>query len=141
MNNIARKNGVILMGGSFDKEIPVTELAQSFEFNFDLYNRSEDKLSIAAAKDFYKNEIAALEPEAVIIHLGDEDMNMFKANPSDFDKNYIGLISEITSKNKKMRLALVSVNNPVQNEVISKMSYACLEIEKNSVEESKSLVG
>ena len=52
LNNIARKNGVILMGGSFDKAIPVTELAQSFEFNFELYNRSEDKLSIAAAKIF-----------------------------------------------------------------------------------------
>lgn len=196
LNNIARKNGVILMGGSFDKAIPVTELAQSFEFNFELYNRSEDKLSIAAAKDFYRKEIAALEPEAVIIHLGDEDMDMFKANPSDFDKNYIDLISEITSKNKKMRLALISVNNPMQNEMISKMnnhikaiadsakvtfvnldnaklwnpkatkaatdfaysmglrvrkplkdlaeilySYACLEIEKNSVEESESLVG
>ena len=35
LNNIAKLDQVILMGSSFDKAIPVTELAQSFEFNFD----------------------------------------------------------------------------------------------------------
>lgn len=122
LNGIAKQNGIILMGGDFDKEIPVTELARSFEFNFELYNRSESRLSVKNAKDFFEKKIASIHPEAMIIHLGDEDINMFKENPADFDKCYFDLMSSVTAVNKKMRIALVSVNNPSKNDTVAKMN-------------------
>ena len=39
LNSMTEKNSVVLFGGTLDKSIPVSELAQSFEFNFKLYNR------------------------------------------------------------------------------------------------------
>jgi len=122
MNKNARTNGVILMGGSFDKQIPVTELAESFEFNFDLYNRSQEKLSLANAKAYYEAAVTPLKPEAVILHLGDEDTEMFKTDSSMFDKAYMELLSTVSAGNKNMRIALVSINNPLKNETIEKMN-------------------
>ena len=122
LNKVARTNGVILMGGSFDKQIPVAELAESFEFNFDLYNRSSDKLSLKNARDYYTAAVAPLYPEAIILHIGDEDVDMFKADSSAFDKAYMELLSTVSANNKTMRLALVSINNPLKNETIEKMN-------------------
>ena len=41
---------VVLLGGSLDKEIPVAEVAQSFNFNFKMYNRSKYGISLKDAK-------------------------------------------------------------------------------------------
>ena len=122
LNGIAKQNGVILMGGSFDKEIPVTELAASFEFNFEIYNRSEDNLSIKNAREFFERMIAPINPEGMILHIGDADLALFKSSPFDFDKYYLNLIEGILANNKKMRIALVSVNNPEKNETITNMN-------------------
>ena len=78
LNNIAQKNAVILFGGAMDKKIPVAELAQSFEFDFKIYNRSEELLSVKNAKDIYSKNIQPLEPEAILIHIGETDQNLFK---------------------------------------------------------------
>lgn len=122
LNAIAKQNGVILMGGSMDKEIPVAELARSFEFDFEIYNRSEEKLSVKDAKEFFETKVAPIHPEAVIIHIGDEDKLLFKNKSADFDKYFFDLISSITSLNKKTRIALVSVYNPEGSETISRMN-------------------
>jgi len=120
--SIEKKNGVILFGGSLDKEIPVSKLSKEFNFNFDLYNKSSEKLSIASALQYFKTNIAALEPEGLLIHLGDEDINLFKNASSAFDNYYLTLIDEIKLINKNCRIALVSVNNPQANKTIALMN-------------------
>lgn len=122
LNEIAKMDGVVLMGGSFDLQIPVTELAHSFDFNFELYNRSEKNLSVKNAKEFFQTSVAPICPEAMIVHLGNEDVNFFKTNSSDFDNKYLELIHAIKSTNKKIRIALVSVKNAEKNETIKKMN-------------------
>ncbi|MCQ2590768.1 MAG: hypothetical protein MJ179_10125 [Treponema sp.] len=122
LNGIAKTNQVVLMGGSMDQLIPVTELAQSFSFNFELYNRSSEKLSVKNAVEYFNNMIAPITPEGIIIHLGDEDLNLFTSNPTEFDKYYLDLLSAVSACNRKMRIALVSVNNPSKNEVIKNMN-------------------
>lgn len=122
LNGIAEKNAVILLGGSLDKTIPVTELAQSFEFNFKLYNRSEDDISIKDAKAFYNSNVANLEPEGIIFHIGEKDAAMFKANSAEFDKCYIDLIETARSANKKLRIALTSVYNASENQTVAEMN-------------------
>jgi len=122
LNTVAKKNAVILMGGDLDKQIPVAELAQSFDFNFQIYNRSEEKLSVKQARTFFQDNINAMEPEGIIIHLGDSDMNLFKTNSADFDKYYLTLLAAVKACNKKCRIALVSVNNPNSDKTIAEMN-------------------
>lgn len=100
---------VVLLGGSLDKEIPVAEVAQSFNFNFKMYNRSKYGLSLKDAKKTYLESVEPMNPEAVIIHLGKEDVEMFKNNSADFDVKYLELLSSIKHQNNDRRIALVSL--------------------------------
>lgn len=108
---------VVLLGGSLDKEIPVAEVAQSFNFNFKMYNRSKYGLSLKDAKKTYLESVEPMNPEAVIIHLGKEDVEMFKNNSADFDVKYLELLSSIRHQNKDRRIALVSFEEESKVEV------------------------
>lgn len=108
---------VVLLGGSLDKEIPVAEVAQSFNFNFKMYNRSKYRLSLKDAKKTYLESVEPMNPEAVIIHLGKEDVEMFKNNSADFDVKYLELLSSIRHQNKDRRIALVSLEEESKVEV------------------------
>lgn len=122
LNALAEKEGVVLFGGSLDREIPVTELAQSFDFNFKIYNRSKENLSLKDAVSFYQTNIEPISPEGVIVHLGDSDISLFQSNSANFDNIYLDLISVIKCRNSKCRLALVSVNNPLNDKVIAELN-------------------
>lgn len=122
LNKMAKKNGVILLGGALDKEIPVTELAEAFGFNFNIYNRSEKRISVKMAKDFFDTNVKSLEPEGMILHIGENDVSLFQSNPTEFDKYYLELISSIKLVNKKCRIALISVNNEKNDKVLSNMN-------------------
>lgn len=108
---------VVLLGGSLDKEIPVAEVAQSFNFNFKMYNRSKYGLSLKDARKTYLELVEPMNPEAVIIHLGKEDVEMFKNNSADFDVKYLELLSSIRHQNKDRRIALVSLEEESNVEV------------------------
>lgn len=122
LNSIAKKGNVVLFGGSLDKEIPVAELAQSFEINTEIYNRSQKGISIKNAKKVYKENISAIEPAALIIHIGDNDTSFFRTNKDAFDSNYLSLLESIKKENPNMAIALVSVNNPKKDSVIDEMN-------------------
>jgi hypothetical protein len=122
LNELAKKNQVILLGGSLDKEIPVTELGQAFSFNFELYNRSAQALSIKEAKEYFIENVSTLKPEGIIVHLGDNDISAFQNDSNTFNKNYLDLISTIKTCSKKCRIALVSVNNPKANKLIASIN-------------------
>ena len=117
-----KKNAVILMGGSVDTEIPVSNLAKEFNFNFDIYNKSAAKLSVANANDYFQKNIAALEPEAVLLHLGESDLQFFKSDSSAFDRNYLTLVESIKALNKNCRIALISVENPSNDKSVNLMN-------------------
>lgn len=115
-------DAVVLLGGSLDKEIPVAEVAQSFSFNFKMYNRSKYGLSVRDAKKLYLENIEPLNPESVIIHLGSDDTDMFKNNSADFDVKFLELISCIKHQNNDRRIALVSIENESNAKTISDMN-------------------
>ena len=113
---------VILFGGSADKEIPVAEIAQSYDFNFPMYNRSFHGLSLKDAKKSFSEKIETMNPEAVILHIGADDLDLFKRNSAEFDIKYIDLISFIKSGNKKRRVALISNLDPVNAHLFDEMN-------------------
>lgn len=114
-------NAVVLFGGTFDKEIPVAEIAQDYELNFKMYNKSSYSLNLKNAKKVYmeqmQNKNQILNPESVIIHIGSEDLEMFNKNSADFDVAYLDLINFIKFQNPKSRIALVS-NSSLQNKKV-----------------------
>lgn len=116
------KNCVVLIGGTTDKQIPVNELAANFDFNFPLYNKSTNNLSIKNAKEYFEKNILPLQTEAIIMHIGEQDLNLFGADTQEFDALYISLIETIKNSNKKERIALISINNPTNNKIIESMN-------------------
>ena len=66
-------DSVVLFGGNIDRDIPVAEIAESYDFNFKMYNRSSYNLSLKDAKKVFADKVEPLNPEAVIIHIGAED--------------------------------------------------------------------
>ncbi len=117
-----KKNAVILMGGSVDKDIPVSNLAKEFNFNFDIYNKSASNLSVAVANDYFQKNVAKLAPEGILIHLGEKDLQLFKSDSSVFDSSYLNLIESVKSCNKNCRIALVSIDNPSNDKAVNLMN-------------------
>ena len=122
LNKLADTKGIIVFGGTEDKEIPLCELKQAFEVNTKLYNRSISDLSVNTALTIYDDCIAALKPESVLLHIGAADLDFFVKDSSAFDKKYCELIKHIKSLDKKCNIAIISLNNPDQAEDISEMN-------------------
>ena len=122
--NLAKteKNAVIVFGGSLDNSIPVAELAKSFDFNFSIFNKSVPELSLKDSLGYFTAYIKPMHPEAMILHIGERDLNMFKTNSSEFDSLYIKLIEEIRNTNPKCRIALVSLYNSISNQTVAEMN-------------------
>lgn len=117
-----QNDSVILFGGSKDKEIPVAEIAQDYELNFKMLNRSIYGLSLKNAKKAFAENVAALNPEAVILHLGEEDLDLFNRNNAEFDVLYLDLIGAVKAQNKNRRIALISNFSPDNSESYGEMN-------------------
>ena len=116
------KNAVILLGTGTDKMIPVSNLANEFSFNFPIYNKSRDTLSLSVAQDYIQSEISPLMPEAFILHLGENDKEFFAKSQENFYNLYLSLIESIKNGAKNTRIAIVSVKNPTNDPSISSMN-------------------
>ena len=121
-NGREEKNAVILFGNGLDKKIPVASLGKEFKFNFEIYNKSVEKLSFENASQYFSQNIAPLSPEGIMIHLGENDINLCVNNSALFDTNYLNLIKQIKQCNKKCRIALITVANPQDNKAISQVN-------------------
>lgn len=117
-----KKYNITLFGGSYDNVLPVKQLENDFEFDFELINKSISCLSVQKASEYYLMNIKNLESDGIIIHIGAEDVEMFRLNPSEFDNLYLNLLSTIKKVNKNCRLALVSILNPNNDTVIDSMN-------------------
>lgn len=111
LNELAEQNGIVIFGGSKDKDIPLCELKQAFALEPKLYNRSISELSIKDAVTAYNTCIAPITPETILIHIGGADLKFFEENAAEFDQKYRELITHIKSLNKKCRIAVISLEN------------------------------
>lgn len=119
---VENKNAVILFGGSLDKNIPVADLSREYNFNFDIYNKSCENITLPAALEYFKENIAKMIPEGIIIHLGENDISLFQNDSAAFDNYYLTLLDEIKAVNPDCRIALISVNNPAGNKNLALMN-------------------
>ena len=111
LNDLAEQGGIVIFGSGSDKNIPTGEIRQAFAVESKIYNRSFESVSVKGALSIYKETVAALSPETVLLHIGETDMDFFAESPVEFDNKYRELIGYIKSQNKKCRIAIVSLRN------------------------------
>ena len=99
----------MIFGCGVDKDIPTCEIRQAFAVESKIYNRSFESVSVKGALSIYKETVAALSPETVLLHIGETDMDFFAENSAEFDNKYRELIGYIKSQNKKCRIAIISL--------------------------------
>ena len=122
LNKLAEINGVVILGGSADCEIPLCELKQAFALDMKLYNRSAADLSVKDAAAYYDACIHELHPDRVLLHIGEADLACFAENPSGFDRSCRELIGHIRSLDPNCDIAVISLKNPDENEDITEMN-------------------
>ena len=115
-------SSIVLLGGTYDKEISAEKINEEFELETGLVNTSTFALSLKNAKEYFKKYIASLNVEGIILHLGEEDKDLFATNPTEFDNLYLSLLSTIKMVSKKCSLALVSLDNPRGDAFVAEMN-------------------
>ena len=120
--SVSKKYNVVLLGGTYAKDIPAKKISDDFKFDFDVLNKSSFALSIKNAGEYYSKYVASLKSDGIILQLGKEDRDLFKKNPSQFDSMYLKLIDLIKTNNRNCRLALVSLNNEKNDGTIAEMN-------------------
>ena len=111
LNELAEAGGIVIFGCGEDRNIPTCELRQAFSVESKVYNRSLSSLSVTEATEIYKEIAAPLAPETVLLHMGENDKELFAQSPTLFDSKYRELIGIIRLQNKKCRIAVVSLKN------------------------------
>lgn len=119
---VEKKYNIALLGGTYAKDIPVEKLADDFNFDFDIFNKSSFALSLKNAKEYFEKYVSNLNSDGIIIQLGKEDKDIFRENPSKFDTMYLDLLTAIKNRNMNCRLALVSINNAAGESVVADMN-------------------
>ncbi len=108
-NSLCRSGEIVLFGSSFAADLPLTELAQDFNIEEKLYNRSIHGLTVCEAKDYLKNCVEELAPRKVFINIGDADLDDADFNLEQFISEYEWLLYQIHSSVNRVRLYIMSV--------------------------------
>ena len=122
LNELAEQGGIVVFGCGEDVNIPVGEVRQAFSVDAKMYNRSFKNLSITEAEAMYETCIAPINPETVLIHIGEDDLSLFKKDATEFDTTYRKLITFIKKQNKKCRIAVVSMRDHDNHPIIAEMN-------------------
>lgn len=122
LNELAEKGGTVIFGGTADVNIPLCELKQAFELDSKFYNRSFENISITKAYELYKSCIAPLEPDTVLLHIGENDLDLFENNPDKFLEIYRELVCKIKSESRDCYIAIVSLKNYDNDSLIAKLN-------------------
>lgn len=109
LNSISRKGGVVLFGSTFGKNIPVSELAQTFEMDCSVYNRSFNDLSVSDAAEIFGEAVMTLQPDKIIIQLGETDLERGYKSVAEITSAFEELIKKIRKADKKVKIVVVSV--------------------------------
>lgn len=122
LNALAETDGIVIFGCKEDKNIPTGELCRAFSLDTNVYNRSFEELSVKNAVEVYEQTIAPLNPETLLIHLGEADIDFFTQNPGEFDNKYRELINTVRKHNKKCRISVISLRNYKNDRNITEMN-------------------
>lgn len=110
LNRLAEKNGVVILGGKEDEDLPLDELKQAFSLPA-IYNRSVDDFCLQNALFYYDSIVKPLQPQCLLIHITERDKELFENNPDAFNTSFRNLIAYIRNQDKKCKIVIVSLKN------------------------------
>lgn len=122
LNDLAEQGGVVILGGADDMNIPLGELKQAFSIDSNIYNRSVEDLSVVNAASYFDQYVAPLQPACVMLHVGEQDREMYSRTPDAFISSYRDLIAHIRKAQPKCDIVIISVRNPANDQAISDMN-------------------
>ncbi len=122
LNKLAEQNGTVIFGGNTDVDLPLCELKQAFSLNDNFYNRSISGVSVENAADIYTACIAELNPQTVLLHIGEADIELFKSSAAEFEHKFRELIGRIRTDNRECSIAVISLKNYANDDNISQIN-------------------
>lgn len=120
LNSIASTGGIVIFGANTDREIPVGELKESFNLEYSAYNRSFSNLSLDNAIELYDTCVLRLQPDTVLIHIGDS--KEYCKDIAEFEQKYIKLIRHIKESDNKIRIVIISVKDDEINRCLKNIA-------------------
>ncbi|MCM1544720.1 MAG: hypothetical protein NC110_05405 [Ruminococcus sp.] len=112
INQVAKPNGIVFLGSSYLHELPLCELAQDFETDLPVHNRSIDGMTIENVCDNLESCVVELDPSKVFISIGDEDVKNPELNVEKFIEKYQWLLYTLHNRSKA-KIYIVSVLSPL----------------------------
>lgn len=109
LNEFAVKNGIVLFGSTFAKDIPVGELRQAFDLDCNIYNRSFTDVSIFDAEALLIECVESLAPSKILLQLGETDLERGYRSVPEIIAAYDSLVKCIKKRNRFTDIVIVSV--------------------------------
>ncbi|MCI9112323.1 MAG: hypothetical protein HFJ99_07180 [Eubacterium sp.] len=109
LNRIAKKNSVVLLGSTFAKDIPVSELVQTFDIDCNVYNRSLTDLSVFDAEKLLDDCVISLSPKKILLQLGETDLERGYRTIPEILEAYEKIVAKLKNANKHCEIIIVSV--------------------------------
>lgn len=109
LNEFAVKNGIVLFGSTFAKDIPVGELRQAFDLDCNIYNRSFTNVSIFDAEALLIECVESLAPSKILLQLGETDLEGGYRSVPEIIAAYDSLVKSIKKRNRFTDIVIVSV--------------------------------
>ena len=109
LNDFAVRNGIVLFGSTFAKEIPVGELRQAFNLDCNIYNRSFADVSVFDAEELLIKCAESLAPSKILLQLGETDLERGYKSVPEIIAAYDSLVKSIKKRNRFTDIVIVSV--------------------------------
>ena len=109
LNDFAVRNGIVLFGSTFAKEIPVGELRQAFNLDCNIYNRSFTDVSIFDAEALLIKCVESLAPSKILLQLGETDLERGYRSVPEIISAYDSIVKNIKKRNRFTDIVIVSV--------------------------------
>ncbi len=118
LNSVAQYGGAVVFGSTFAANLHVSELAQNFQTQQFMYNRSVDGLSIVEAIKVLESCVLELYPETVFINLGEADLDFDHGTLAELVAQYEWILYQIHAKLKNCTIEIVSICSDHPNTVV-----------------------
>lgn len=122
LNALAAKGGTVILGSDCDVNIPLSELRDAFDLGGKVYNRSAAKLSVKNAADYFDAAIAPLSPERILLHLGENDLDLLSRDPAAFDQAFRDVLRRIRAMARGSDIAVISYRNPAKDARLTELN-------------------
>ncbi len=108
LNKIAQKGQIVFAGSSLMEQFPIYEMLLDRQLPYIIYNRGVGGFTTQELMDSLETCILDLEPAAVFLNIGTNDMNGDDFVLSEFLERYERIVEKIQDKLPEVKLFLLA---------------------------------